>query len=66
MFGAVIGALLGAVGLTALIDTIAGTDVTAWFFEKVGSVAMFFISPLLDLLFQLYDTLLSLVKGFFT
>jgi len=66
MFGAVVGALLGVAGLTTLLDTIAGTDVTAWFFEKVGSVVMYFVSPFVELFFKLYDAILYIVQGFFS
>lgn len=66
MFGAVVGALLGVAGLTTLLDTIAGTDVTAWFFEKVGSAVMYFVSPFVELFFKLYDAILYIVQGFFS
>lgn len=64
MIAAVIGALLGAVGLVSLIDSIAGTNVTAWFFEKVTTVVMFFLQPLFDLLCFLLDSVVDVVKSF--
>lgn len=66
MFGAVIGALLGGAGLTAIIDAIAGTNFTAWFYESVGSVLVFFVSPFVELFFKLYDAILYMVQGFFS
>ena len=66
MVAAIIGAFLGLVSLTTLIDNIAGTDVTAWFFEKVGNAVMFFLEPVTQLFSAIYDGLISLVSNFFS
>ena len=65
MISAFLGALLGIGGLSLLIDNLAGTNVTQWFFEKCGSIIMFFLEPLFDFFLKIYDGLLAVVTGFF-
>lgn len=66
MIGAIVGALMGFVGLTSLTDALTGGNVTGWFFETVGSVVVVLLRPLFDLFCTLYDSIIAIVRNFIT
>ena len=66
MLSAIVGALMGAIGLTSLLDAITGADVTTWFFEHIGSVCTVLLQPIFTLFCSLYDAILSVVRGIFS
>ena len=66
MVGALIGALCAYVGLAQFLDDLLGTDASSLFAEKIGSVIMFFLQPLISLLTSIYDGALAIITSFFT
>lgn len=65
MIAAIIGILAGGLGLTALVDNFAGTELTAAILDGLWSVLQFVLSPLLMLLSNIWDKLLEIVRSLF-
>jgi len=65
MIVAIIGILAGGLGLTALIDNVVGTDITASFVSGIWSVLQYLINPIIDLFSLILDKIFEIIRSIF-
>ena len=65
MIVAIISILAGGLGLTSIIDNLAGTEITTTFITGIWGVLQFLIQPIIDLFSLIFDKLLEIVRSFF-
>ena len=65
MIVAIIGILAGGLGLTALIDNVVGTDITASFVSGIWSVLQYLINPIIDLFSLILDKIFDIIRSIF-
>ena len=66
MIVAIISIIAGAMGLTSLIDSLAGTELTTTVLSGIWSGLQVLLQPIVDLFMLIFDSILGIVRSFFS
>lgn len=66
MIVAIIGIIAGGLGLTSLIDSLTGANLTTTVLNGIWGGLQYLIQPIIDLFFLIFNSIFDTVKNFFT
>ena len=65
MLVTVISVLVGGLGLTSLIDSLTGSELTSAIINGIWSVLQFVVEPFINLFSLIWDKLIDIVSALF-